>query len=158
MCINPSTTKLAKKFTTAISAKEYCGFTTNGPADRYAEFFDKVMTGEISTRKNILDIYYTLAHLKWTGEGYGLSYYPRKKQDKTAGSYMNTKIENTLPIQLPAKILGQFDTINQFKTIHTDNLFVAHAGIALRKYVYLYTQSLPYEIEFFKKGHHTRKN
>jgi hypothetical protein len=162
LCINPSNTKEAKKFVSSLSAKNYLGFIKQGAVDRHAEFFHKVTSGEISTCKTILDLYFTLAGLKWSGEGYGLSYYPRKRQDKEHGSYLNiaTPFAEASPINLPKKLLAQFDVINQFKNVHTDNLFVAHAAIALRKHLYFYAD-LPYKLEFFGKGkqvHYTAKD
>lgn len=158
LCINPSRTKSAKKFVSSVPAKQYLGFTKDGPANRQAEFFGKVMGGEISTRKNILDLYYSLADLRWSGEGYGLSYYPRKKQEKYVGTYLSQEIdvENGVPIQLPKKLLPRFDVLNQFGFVHTDDLFVTHASIALRKHVYYYSSSEPCKIEFFKKGRQVR--
>lgn len=158
VCINTSNAKKARQFTSSIPAKQRFGFMKDGPVDRHAEFFIKVMTNEISTRKNILDLYFSLAGLKWAGEGYGLSYYPRKKKEKATGIYldMEVEVEDAVPIQLPHKLLPRFDAINQYETIHTDDLFVAHSGIALRKYVHFYCKSLPYEIEFFKKGRQVR--
>lgn len=157
LCINPSNTNVAKKFISALPAKRFLGFTKSGPADRHAEFFEKVTKEEITTHKTSLDLYFMLADLKWAGEGYGLSYYPRKRQDKGNGTYLSKKIEvkDAIPIKLSKKLLPRFDIINQFKEIHTDDLFVAHAAIALRKYIHFYA-NLPYELEFFKKGQQVR--
>jgi len=153
LCINPSNTKSAKKFVLSVSSKQYLGFTKKGAADRHAEFFGRVISGDITTHKTILDLYFALAGLKWSGEGYGLSYYPRKRQENGDGTYLsqNVDIKNALPIRLPDNILRKLDAINQFKEIHTDDLFVAHVGIALRKIIHFYAD-LPYELEFFKKG------
>lgn len=154
ICINPSMTKRARNLMSSVHSKKQFGFDKNGPIDRSADFFKKIMSGEICTRKNILDIYFSLSGLKWSGEGYGLSYYPRKKKEKAIGRYLSAdiEVEDSIPIQLPQKLLSRFDVLNQFETIHTDDLFVAHSGIALRKYVHFYCKSLPYQIEFFKKG------
>lgn len=160
ICINATNSKKTRKFASSIPVKQRFGFTKEGPVDRHAEFFQKVMTSEISTRKNVLDLYFQLAGLKWSGEGYGLSYYPRKKKEKATGTCLSgefeVQVEDSVAIQLPKSLLARFDTLNQFEIIHTDNLFVAHAGIALRKYVHFYSKALPYQIEFFKKGRQVR--
>ena len=153
LCINPSNTKVAKRFVASVSSKQHLGFTKKGATDRNSEFFGRVMSGDVTTHKTILDLYFSLAGLKWTGEGYGLSYYPCKRQEKGDGTYLSQDVEvkGSSPIKLPRQLLAKFDTINQFREIHTDDLFVAHAGIALRKTIHFYAD-LPYELEFFKKG------
>jgi hypothetical protein len=153
LCINPSSTKDSRKFASSVSSKRYLGFTKTGAVDRHAEFFGRIMNGSVTTHKTILDLYFALADLKWAGEGYGLSYYPRKRQEKGYGTYLsqNINIQNASPIKLPKQLLPKFDAINQFREIHTDDLFVAHAGIALRKIVHFHAD-LPYELEFFNKS------
>ncbi len=153
ICINPFNDKKSCAYASVTQAKKYHGFNKNGPVDRTAEFFDKVKNGTINTNKNILDLYYGLADLKWHGEGYGLSYYPKSKQIAECGKIgVNIPVDDCDAFKLPRKLLPKFDTINKYSHIHTDDLFVLHAGLALRKNITFYSKPLSYKLEFFKKG------
>lgn len=154
ICVNVSFTPVAKQFASKVQAVKTFGFDKNGPISRQANFFEGVLTGHIATKKTLLQIYYDLANLRWKGEGYGLSYYPRNKQIEKCGifaekSHLND--EEGTKICLPNKVLGQLDLINKFASIVTDDLYVAHASIALRKYC-TFISELPYQMEFFGKG------
>jgi hypothetical protein len=148
ICINPSQRKQMQRFTGLVAAKKLFGFGQNGPVDGNAEFFGKIINGEISTNKSILDLYYGLAGMKWKGEGYGLSYYPRTKQNQETGIYL----EDNQNFSVPKKLFGCFDTINRFSEIVTDDLFVLHASLALRKKTVFVSDPLPYKIYFFNNG------
>lgn len=154
ICINPFADKKSCAFASASQAKKYHGFNKKGAVNRTAEFFDKVKRGEINTNKNILDLYYGLADLNWHGEGYGLSYYPKSKQVSGCGKFGTNlpSIDDCPSFTLPRKLLPKFDTINKYSDIHTDDLFVLHAGLALRKNITFYSKPMSYKIEFFKKG------
>jgi len=151
-CINISLDNKSGRFASMCGAKQYFGFDKDGPIDRNAEFAQKVIKGEIKTNKTALDLYYSLIGSKWKGEGYGLSYYPRNKQSKECGTYL---IDETIPdcdlISLPDEFLPKFDTLNQFAQIVTDDIFVLHAGLALRKKV-TFRGDLPYKPNFTSKS------
>lgn len=153
--INPCLNRRARQFASCLPAKQWLGFTKSGPVNRQAEFTQKILAGELSTHKNVLDIYYHLAGLQWAGEGYGLSYYPKHKQDQERGIFITGRAnapEGTR-FGLPTNLLERFDVINQFHEIHTDSLFVLHSALALRKQTYFYEQKpLNYGIEFFRHG------
>ncbi len=155
ICVNTCPHKEATRFTSLINAKTCYGFDKNGPTNRQAEFFQKVMDNKIRTNKTIQDLYYGMADLKWRREGYGLCYYPRTKQTEKCGKYLSNHspvAEKCKDIHLPPDLLSQFDTINQYSEIVTDDMFVLHAGLSLRKYVSFLTSPLPYRIDFFKRG------
>jgi len=148
LLINSGKDKIAMNVASISGAKKVAGFTNSGAVDRNAEFFDKVMYGGLKTNRHVLDLYYSLADLKWQGEGYGLSYYPRTKQNKNTGVYLS----DDQSMRMPDKLLGKMDSINEFAEVVTDDLFVCHAAIALRKKVTLEKIDLCYRICFFGKG------
>jgi len=152
ICINPSQNKNARKFTSLTNAKKTFGFNEKGAVSRDAEFFHKIMSNEVTTNKTILDLYYNLAGLQWKGEGYGLSYYPKTKQSKKTGVYLNNKDESIKGerIKMPKELFSQLDVLNQFDNIITDDLFVTHASLALRKQVTC-LQETPYKFNFLKE-------
>lgn len=153
ICVNVAPDRKTRKFSSSLGAAQVVGFDKNGATSHRAEFFNKVMTGEISTKKTLLQIYYDLLDLRWRGEGYGLSYYPKSKQTKSCGYFLEEdNIEQCTKIKLPSEITRRLDVLNQFDEIYTDDLFVLHAGIALRKQVHLLSDNLPYRIEFFGRG------
>lgn len=153
ICVNTSISSRAKKFTSSISAKKVYGFDKDGPTTDSAQFFHNVIHGNLTTNRSILDIYYDLVDLNWRGEGYGLSYYPKTRQNKDCGKFIDASIDvDCETIKLPPSILRQLDVLNQYATIVTDSLFVLHASLALRKHVKFYTSNLPYRIEYFKNG------
>ncbi len=153
ICVNTSTSSIAKQFASHVGAKHTAGFDKKGATSRRAEFFENVVLGKISTKKTALQLYYDLAGLRWRGEGYGLSYYPKTRQTEPCGSFVTdcNEPENCSRIKMPKGTLDKLDTINRYAEIITDNLFVAHASIALRKQCTLMAD-LPYQMEFFGRG------
>lgn len=148
ICINISLNDKATKFTSICGAKQFFGFTQNGPVDGNAEFAQKIIEKKLRTNKTALDIYYNIVGMKWKGEGYGLSYYPRLKQSKNCGSYTHNNIAPKCEeISLPDDFLSKFDAINQYSHIFTDDIFCLHAGLALRKQV-TFLGDLPYKPNF----------
>jgi len=92
-----------------------------------------------------LQLYYDLAEIGWKGEGYGLSYYPKTKQTMESGAYIDEETpKNCTKIKMPDQILPRLDMLNEFASIYTDDVFTAHASIALRKKCY-FTKELPME-------------
>jgi hypothetical protein len=144
----------------SIIGKRLLGFGKKGPLTEDAAFFKSVMTGELTTNKTLLHMYYNMADLQWRGEGYGLAYYPRTKQSKPLGVYMKkygagfSMDQEFESIRLPKPLLKQMDKINEYEKIVTDDLFVLHASIALKKLVTFYAPRLPHHrLEFFGRGH-----
>ena len=113
------------------------------------------MKSTVKTNKTILDLYYNLAGLKWNGEGYAISYFPKNKQVRSCGINSQHVPEISDPcdkFKLPKKVLSTLDVINRYAEIHTDNHLTLHASMALRKKVTFYSPPLPYKIEFFNNG------
>lgn len=133
--------------------------------------FLPVLLGEASSSKNILQIYFRLAGMRWKGDGYDMSYYPRNKMKKSktgiavSDDSLRTFVKENLELDyselwhvpLRSNLLKRIDEINRVKHLITDDLFCVHAGIAMRKHVeFLDTQNLNMSIEFFSKGNHHR--
>lgn len=151
-CVNPSKSPIARRFASNANAKQIAGFGKDGPASRQAEFFGNVLDGNVQTKKTSLQLYYDLAGLRWQGEGFGLSYYPKTKQTLSCGAYSTQETpEECTEITMPSEALPRLDVLNKYASVYTDDLFVAYASIALRKKCY-FTKELPYQIEFFGKG------
>jgi len=154
ICVNASRTTVAKQFASSIDAKQTYGFSRNVPISRKAEFLQNVLSGKLSTKKTLLQIYYDLADLRWRGEGYGLSYYPKIKQIAKCGLFLknyDTEQSDCTKINMPENPLKCLDIINKFQEIVTDDLFTAHASIALRKKCTL-LGNWTFQMEFFGKG------
>lgn len=153
ICVNTSTDSRAKQFASTVNAKNCIGFDKNGATSRQAEFFGNIMSHKISTKKTALQLYYDLVGLRWRGEGYGLSYYPKVRQTERCGAFLTDQdmTYDCDSIKMPSKILHRLDTLNKYSEIITDDLFVAHASIALRKQCRLIAD-LPYQMEFFGRG------
>jgi len=150
ICINPYPTKVATDFVSMCGSEQVLGFNKNGPVDNNAEFFNNVIYGDLTTNRTVLDVYYGLAGMAWQGEGYGLSYYPRKKQCKETGIFLHENIEKATEgehINMPKKMFDKFDTLNEYRQIITDDLFALHASLALRKEV-LFCKPTPYNLNF----------
>ena len=153
ICVNTSISSIAKQFASNVRATHTIGFDKNGATSRQAEFFKNVILGKISTQKTMLQLYYDLVQLRWQGEGYGLSYYPKMKQTEQCGSFMtiHDQSKKCSKIYMPEEVLNRLDTINRYAEIITDDVFTAHAAIALRKQCLL-VADLPCQMEFFGKG------
>jgi len=153
MCVNTSINSTAKQFASNVNADKTVGFDKKGATSRQAEFFGNVISGKMSTQKTALQLYYDLAELRWRGEGYGLSYYPKIKQTEQCGTFMaeHEEPDDCSPIKMPTEILDKLDTVNKYEKIITDDVFTAHASIALRKQC-TFISDLTYQMEFFGRG------
>ena len=153
ICVNTSSDLLARRFASSVNAKNVIGFDKNGASSLQSEFFKNVISGKISTKKTALQLYYDLVGLRWRGEGYGLSYYPKVRQAEQCGAFMTMYDEpdNCSKIKMPKEALDKLDTLNRYAEIITDDIFSAHASIALRKQCTLIAD-LPYQMEFFGRG------
>jgi ADP-heptose:LPS heptosyltransferase len=119
------------------------------------------------TNKNIFQLYYRLAGLKWRGEGYSFSYYPKARTKKyTTGiavvnanlkSYVVDKLKLDLSkiwnIPYKKNIHKKLDEINRCPSIVTDDFFTLNLALYLRKNVYfLETAPINMQIELFGSG------
>lgn len=145
------------------------------PCDKSISFSDKevenyynILYGNSFSDKNILQLLFRFCGLVWRGEGYNLYYYPKNRTRKNSvGIYISNKglrdfVQNNLSLSnlhvniIPDRknILKKMDEINRWAYIVTDDLFVLHSSIALRKDVeFLDVIGLKYKLEFFSKGH-----
>jgi len=134
------------------------------------EGFDVLYKGLPSDR-HILQIIFRIAGLKWRGEGYDLAYYPKNKMKKgktgiaISDSKLRKYVKSNLQLNqselwhVPMKqdLLKRIDEINRCKRIVTNDLFSAHAAIAMRKHVeFLDDKRLNMGIEFFGNGNHIK--
>lgn len=138
-------------------------FSTNiGAEEAY-----NVLTENKHTDKNIFQVFYRIAEMKWKGEGYDLCYFPKTKTKKSktgiaiADENLRFFVKNNLQlglseswhIPLKQNLLKRIDEINVCKNIVTDDMFTLHVSIALKKHVeYLDCFGLNYSVEFFGTG------
>lgn len=131
----------------------------------------EVLHKGLPSDRHILQIIFRIAGLKWRGEGYDLAYYPKNKMKKgktgiaISDSRLRKYVKNNLQLNkselwhVPMKqdILKRIDEINRCKRIVTNDLFSAHAAIAMRKHVeFLDDQGLNMGMEFFGNGNHIK--
>jgi hypothetical protein len=117
--------------------------------------------------RNLFQLLFGVAGLKWKGEGYYFRYYPRAKQtndsigiavrDQRVRSYLYQRLkkDESRLWQLPFKInvLKQFDEVNKAASVVTDDPFVMHVALCLRKHVELLIYDPPtIKPEFFGNG------
>jgi len=146
-----------------VKAKEKVGF---GYSKKNDKLYD-VLYGNKKTNKNIFQVYFNLAELKWKGESYDFYYHPKTKtqKDKT-GLYLvnanlkryiiqkmrlNESVLRTIPYR--ENIFKRIDEVNKCNNIITDDTFTMHIAIFLRKHVFFlktFTQNT--KIELFGKG------
>jgi len=131
-----------------------------------SDYFYEVLYGNKKSRKNIFQIYFNLAGLKWAGEGYDFFYHPQAKSSpKRVGfalsnqklkSYVldHLKLEekNIWTIPFRKNVFKMADEINKCKYIVTDDFLTINLACALRKKL-LFLKSMPfnYKIELFQK-------
>jgi len=146
-----------------FNAKEKVGF--NYSEDSYNTY--KNLYGQEKTNKNIFQMYFNLANLKWHGEGFDFHYFPRNKTKKNriglAVSNRNLKdfvldklkLNNTKLWNIPYKksLFKKADEINKCGCIITDDFYYANIAMAYRKQIhFLKTDSYNFKIETFGKG------
>ena len=145
-----------------IKAKEKVGFGYSN--DKKAL---EILYGNKKTNKNIFQVYFSLAQLKWRGESYDFYYHPKTKtkKDKTGLYLSNTNLkryivqkmelnESTLwIIPYHENVFKRIDEINRCNNIITDDTFTMHISVFLRKHVF-FLKTLPQntKIELFGKG------
>lgn len=158
-----------------LKAKVKMGFTENlgkiDFANKEAEYFYRVLNKEKKTDKNIFQLMYKACGMTWKGEGYNLCYYPRNKTNKNITGVITEKedLKNFLISNLSLKesklcsmpfrsnILKKIDEVNRCMNVVTDDLFILHASIALRKNVqFLDLDGLCFNTEFFGRGSYYR--
>ena len=170
LAINLTPTDEAGDILKSVDAEQKLGFLSSTEAvSQGAESVIDILAGRKISKKHYFQLLYRVAELAWRGDGYDLSYYPRNKMKKkktgvaVTDPRLRTFVKNNLvlnysaPWHVPMRhdLLKRVDEINRVKHIITDDLFCAHAGIAMRKHVeFLDTNEFNMSIEFFGKGHH----
>lgn len=175
IAINLSPTKEACSTISNIDSKIKLGFGEVegdiGYLNSEAKEGFEVLYKGIPSERHILQIIFRIAGLKWRGEGYDLAYYPKNKMKKgktgiaISDSRLRKYVKNNLQLSkselwhVPMKqnLLKRIDEINRCKRIVTNDLFSAHAAIAMRKHVeFLDDKRLNMGIEFFGNGNHIK--
>lgn len=136
------------------------------------DYFDSLYRNQY-TNKTFIQLLFRTLGITWKGESYSLCYYPKNKskKDKTGiaigDNSLRSYVKNNLKLDLTdlwhiplrKNILKRIDEINRCNIIVTDDIFTAHAAVAMRKMVYfLDTQELSFGLEFFGRGQHYRIN
>jgi len=127
----------------------------------------KVLSGETKTNKNIFQVYYNMAGLKWMGEGFDIKYYPKNKcnNNRTGVSIANVNLRTYIIdklnldhskiwyIPFRRNIFKRIDEANRCRQIVTDDFMMLNIAISLRKEVhFLKTIDYPTKIEMFGSG------
>lgn len=173
--INYTESVEAADFANYLTKERILGFRLDSSrvvaVDESAQKLRNVLHDVEKTDKNILQLLYRVADMKWKGQGYNLNYFPRNKKNKhktglairndTLKNFINDNLHLTLtelhPIPSKVEYLKKIDEINRCVNIITDDLFILHAAISLRKNVqFIDTINLGYRIEFFGSGAHHR--
>lgn len=146
-----------------IEADDKRGFGFSPDSDALHD----MLYGNKKTHKNIFQIYFNLAGLKWRGEGYDFHYHPKSRSGKnrTGLAIANTNLRHYVieKLELEASrvwyvpfkqnIFRKMDEINKCQQIITDDLFTMNVSVYLRKNIY-FLKTIPYnfKLEFFGKG------
>jgi hypothetical protein len=175
LVINYTQTIESCLFANSLKSKKILGFThannqTISVNSDAQDFIDIILHKNITT-KHVLQLIYRVANMRWRGQGYNLAYFPQSKKNKhkTGVLIKNDKLKTYIcenlhleysklqTLSLKENLFRQIDEINKCTNIITDDLFVCHAAIWLRKNVqFLDTNNLGYKIEFFGTGKHHR--
>lgn len=177
IAINLSPTAEACSVMTAIDANCKLGFGEFageiGCFNTEAEEGLNVLKDGATSERHILQILFRIAGLRWRGDGYDLAYYPKNKMKrgktgiaigdddlrKYVKDNLNLSQSELWHVPLKQNLLKRIDEINRCKRIVTDDLFAAHASIAMRKHVeFLDKNGLNIHMEFFGNGNHIRLN
>ena len=142
---------------------EKIGFNFDESSEKIRQFLYNYK----KTNKNIFQLYYKLSGLKWRGEGYDFSYFPKARtKGYTTGiavvnanlrSYVIDKLKLDLSkvwnIPYKKNIYKKLDEINRCPSIVTDDFFTLNLALYLRKNVYfLETANINMQIELFGSG------
>ena len=152
---------LAKLF--EKNAKKITGFKYTDPEDNIYETLYKYN----KSPKNIFQLYFNLADLKWRGEGYDLFYHPKTKQrkksvglaivnknlNKYVTDHLDIKDEKMSTVAFKTNIFKRIDEANKHSRIITDDFLFMNIACFLRKDIF-FLKTIPYnyQLEFFGKG------
>lgn len=140
-------------------------FSSDNASD--AQHVYQVLYENKTTKQNVFQIVYQMADLVWRGESYAVKYFPRRKareghtglavRNQTVRQFLRTRLEadGEVMLHVPVKQdpLKQFDEVNVCENVITDDPFVMHVAVALRKHVeFLLYDIPPTRLEFFGNG------
>jgi len=145
-----------------VEAKEKVGFGYSDDKNAY-----EILYGNKKTNKNIFQVYFGLAKMKWHGESYDFYYHPKTKtkKDKTGLLLSNTNLKRYIIQKMKLDgstlwivpyhedIFKKIDEINRCNNVITDDTLTMHISVFLRKHVF-FLKTLPQntKIELFGKG------
>jgi hypothetical protein len=119
------------------------------------------------TKQNHFQVLFQMAGLSWRGESYAFRYYPKAKEKRdTTGiavrhdatrqflkDQLHLDCERLWHIPIKRDPLKQFDEVNRCESVITDDPFVMHVAVALRKHVEFLLHRVPTtRIELFGRG------
>lgn len=146
-----------------LKSKEKLGFNYTEKGNITKEF----MYDGKKTQKNIFQMYYILAGLKWKGEGYSFYYHPKykNKKDRTGLYITNENLFNYITKRLKLdlsniwnipqrkNIFRKLDEINKCSQVVTNDFFILNLALSLRKNVFfLETEPFNHKLELFNCG------
>jgi hypothetical protein len=150
------------EFESLVSDK-FIGFNF-GANEKYRE----ILSGNIKSKKNIFQIYYSIIDKKWKGEGYDIKYHPKNTEENdTSGIFLsNKKLDKIIKDNLSDNgikynniyfsennIINTINNINKYNNIITDDLNIYSISNVLRKNIYFMDTGLSNcRIELFGKG------
>lgn len=156
----------SEKSNFSISAKEKIGFNIE-KAEKNRQDLYKALYEDKKINKNIFQIYFNLANLKWQGEGFDINYHPKIKTKKNLSglAVANANLRNHIiqhlrldlskiwVIPFRQNLYKKMDEINRCSNIVTDDFLTMYASLYLRKSVcFLETMPANFEIELFGSG------
>ena len=151
-----------------IKASEKRGF---GFTEGWEKQYD-ILYGDKRTKRNVFQVYSDLAEITWRGESYDFHYHPKThcKAKRVGLAVAHAGIRNYIQDRLrfdeaqlwnvPFKknLFKKIDELNRCQDIVTDDFFVMHLAIFLRKNVYfLQTIQPKTKYEFFRTKHQVIK-
>jgi len=130
-------------------------------------YFD-ILYGNLKTGKNIFQVYYNIAGLKWCGESFNFKYYPKNKTKKNLVglALVNSNLRNYVKdnlvgeeklwdIPFKKNILRKIDEVNRCYQIITDDFLTMNLAIYLKKEIF-FLKTVPYNtrLEFFNSKYY----
>ncbi len=150
-----------------IQPKKYLGLCPALDGNFDVDAFMGLYTGH-ETKRNIFQVVFAIAGLKWRGEGYSFSYHTRTRakkdrcglavKDAAVRQYLRENLvtpddDRLWHIPIRQNVFRQFDEVNKCENVVTDDPFVMHVAVSLRKRVeFLLYEKPNIRPEFFGSG------
>jgi hypothetical protein len=137
-----------------ISAVKKVGFGFSPENDKTFE----TLYGKRISSSNLFSLYAKLAELKWQGEMFDLSYFPRSKSHKNLiGIFVENEKINKYVIEnlfiengkfekgkFKQNFFKQVDEVNKYELIVTDDLLLLQIAVFLKKKNVYFLKTIPY--------------